>query len=442
MLKGLLNNTLTQIVVYNLVGQLVGAVIGPYAQAITNQVNAATPLVPLSPAEAAALVIRGEWGEDAAAAEAAMSGIDRDRFHRLVRLSGEAPGPVDLAVALRRGLIDKATYDRGIAEGNLRTEWGDLVRQLAVQEPSPIAILQAYLEGQIPEAKARQLYARLGGAPEYFEILYNSQGSSPTPLEAAEMARRGVIPWDGTGPDATSYEQAFLEGPWRNKWSEPFRTLAQYLPPPRTVTAMYREGSLTKAQASKYLAQGGLPPDLVQAYLSSGSEGKTAGTKDLARTTILALYQDQLIKRSEAADMLQGQGYDADEADYMLAVEDLRLAQRFLGLAVGRVHTLYVGRKISKAQALDTLHHLEITGDQAGQLMSIWDWERAADVKLLTPSEIYNGWKAKLLDLSEALSRLTDLGYTPRDAWLYMSIHNKAAVDGAPPSDDTTTVGP
>jgi hypothetical protein len=55
------------------------------------------------------------------------------------------------------------------------------------------------------------------------------------------MANRGIIPWSGSGPRSTSFEQAFLEGPWRNKWLGPFRKAAEYFPPPRTITAMYNE---------------------------------------------------------------------------------------------------------------------------------------------------------------------------------------------------------
>ena len=40
------------------------------------------------------------------------------------------------------------------------------------------------------------------------------------------MALRGIIPWDGTGLQVTSYAQAFREGPWRDKWSDAFKRVA------------------------------------------------------------------------------------------------------------------------------------------------------------------------------------------------------------------------
>lgn len=435
MLGAIGNNTLLQIVAYNLVGQLVGAVIGPYATAITNEVNAATPLLPLSPADLALAVVRNELTEADAAAEARMSGYNGERFHTLTRLTGDAPGPGDLAVALRRGLIDGERYTQGIRQGRLRDEWGPLVRELAVQQPSPDAILQAYLEGQVGEAEARDRYAKLGGDPDYFDIMFHTQGQAPSPLEAAEAARRGIIPWEGEGPEAVSFHQSFLEGPWRNKWEPVIRALSVYLPPPRTVTAMYKEGSLDHARAAELLTQQGVPPDLVEAYLASGSAQKTQPTKDLAQSTIVELYRDRLIKAADAQAMLESLGYSADEAGFILAVEDTRLSQRFLSLAVGRIHTLYVGHKLDRTTTINVLGSLGVDDTGRSDLMAIWDWERSANIRQLSPAEIAQAYHYKILDQPTALTRLQELGLTPYDAWLFLSVHEKGPLGEAPPPD-------
>lgn len=430
--------TIASIAEYNLLGQILGAALTPLSAEITYQLNRATMLTPLSPAELALAVVRTELTEDAAAAEAAMAGVNRERFHTLARITGNAPAAEALAVALRRGLIDQATYDRGVAQGNLRTEWGPLVRELAVVQPSPVAMLQAYLEGQIPEAEARSRYAALGGDPDYFDILFRTQGQAPTPMEAAEAARRGIIPWDGEGPEAVSFHQSFLEGPWRNKWEPVIRALSEYLPPPRTVTAMYREGSLSHDRAAELLSKQGLAPDLVEAYLSSGAAQKTAAAKDLAQSTVTTLYRDRLISRGDAAAMIEALGYDATEADFILSIEDTRVSAQFLALAVSRVHSLYVGHRIDRATALATLGRLELDQAGASDLVSIWDWERAANVKTLTPADVAAGLKKGLLDASAAVALLVDQGYTPHDAWLYLSIHSGATLPNEPAASSVT----
>jgi hypothetical protein len=442
LLSGIQRNTLFQIAEYGVAQTVLGGLLAPEADALSQTVYQANPVAILTPAEAAAAVMRNLWPMAQGEAEALRSGINAERFRVLTGLAGNAPGPGDLAVALRRKLISPDRYLEGIRQGLLRDEWAELPKQLAVVQPSPEAMLAAYLEGQLSEAEARKRYAELGGDPDYFTILFHTQGQAPTPVQAADMANRGLIPWAGTGPDAVSFEQAFLEGPWRNKWLEPFKAAAQYFPPPRTITAMYREGSLSRAQAMHYLQAQGLTEELAAAYLKSGSDQKTAATKDLARTTVTQLYGDRLISRDQAGSFLEGLGYDAEEAGFILAIEDARLVQRYLGTAVGRIHTLYVGHKITRQVATATLARLELAANQVDDLVGLWDYERAATVRTLTPSEIASGYKLGLLTLEDAQGRLEELGYQPHDAWLYLSIHTKGPVTETPPAPDAIVPGP
>lgn len=435
------NNVLLQILLYNVAGQLVGAALTPYATALSQELLRERPVVALTPAELAGLVIRSELSEDAAAGEAAMTGVNAERFHLLTRLAGQAPGPMDLAVGLRRKLIDPATFLRGIEQGNLRNEWADLVRELAVQQPSPVAMLEAYLEGQLSEGEARDRYQQLGGDPAYFDILYNTQGQAPTPVQALDMLNRGLIPEGGEGPGVTSYRQAFLEGPWRNKWLGPFLGLRHYLPPPRTVTAMYREGSYTREQAAARYKANGLTDEDTAAYLASGSSQATTTTKELGQATITALYRDRIITRDQAAGFIGALGYSSEEATYILEVEDLRLVQRFLESAVGRVHSLYVGHRISQEVASSTLAQLGVDAGGIPDLLKLWGYERAANVKLLTPADIANARKKKLLDDADAMAELEAMGYLPHDAWTYLAVRIDGWAAPEPPRGGGITGG-
>lgn len=432
-LAGILGNPiLEQLLLYNVVGQLIGAALGPYMIALTNEVNQASPLVPLSPADMADAVVRSIVTETDAAREAKFSGISESRFHTLALLAGNAPDPTSLAVALRRGIIDEATFTTGIGQGRLRNEWALVVKALAVQQPAPGAVLAAYLEGQIGEAEARERYAKLGGDPDYFDILFHTEGQAPTPVQALEMANRGIIPWSGTGPDATTFEQAFLEGPWRNKWLEPFRAIGAYLPPPRTVTAMHREGSLTDAEATSLLEKQGLTPELAAAYLASSSKQKTTKTKELAQGIVVKLYHDRLIPHAEAVTFLERLNYTEAEAGFILAVEDLALMEKFMASAIGRIHTYYVGHKITAAAALSALADLKVEAGQASELVALWEHEHAANIKHVTAGEISAAFEHKIIDQPTAMAMLEEEGWPPYDAWLHLSIKNKAALPDEP----------
>ena len=439
---GALNSFAQQVFLYNAAGAIIGAALAPFGEAVRAAAFEVNPTVPLSPSQAAEAVLRNVMPADQAAGEARRGGLSGDRFAVLAQLAGNAPDPTSLAVALRRGLIDQGTYLRGIRQGRLRDEWADLVRELAVQQPSPTAILDAYLEGQVDEGTARGLWAKLGGDPDYFDILYNTQGQAPSPVQAADMANRGIIPWDGEGPDSISFRQAFLEGPWRNKWLAPMRKAAAYLPPPRTITAMYNEGTLSKSEAVDLLVQQGLTPKLAAAYVASGSSQKTQASRDLSVSTITTLYRDQLVSNGTALAMLESLGYDASEAGFVLAVEDLRRAQRYVETAVGRVHTLYTGHKVDRATAQAALTRLDVPVGNIDGLLTTWDVERDANIQQLTAAQVASAWQLGLMSQPQAQAELIDKGYQPHDAWLYLSVHNKGPLPNEPSVNVTPSPGP
>src|SRR5258708_15211232 len=59
----------------------------------------------LSPADAASAVVRNFMAHADAVKVAGQNGVDAKTFETLIRLSGDAPGPQQLAEALRRGLV-------------------------------------------------------------------------------------------------------------------------------------------------------------------------------------------------------------------------------------------------------------------------------------------------------------------------------------------------
>lgn len=434
----ILNPQLEQIFLYNVVGSLITTALAPFLNALANEVNAQFPVVPLSPADAAMAVIRNLASEDAAAGQAAKSGVSPADFAVLVGLSGDAPAPEALAVALRRQLIDAGTYDKGIRQGRLRDEWADLIRELAVQQPTPSEALTAVVESQLSEAEGRAKFAAFGGMPSEFDWLLGTVGSAPSPVEAASMAHRGLIPWSGKGLGELSFEQAVAEGHSRTKWTAAYRGLSEYLPPPRTVTAMHKEGALTDAQAAAILAAHGLSPELTAAYLRASTGQKLAKAKELADSTVLELYRDRLIHRDQAAAFIAANGYSSAEAEYILEVEDLRAQQAAITHAVARVHTLYTSHKVGVATAGEALAQLGLDAKSADELLTVWAHERAANVKLPTPAQVESAFGFEIVDQATATQLLVDQGYSPHDAWLVLSVHHKAALPDEPPIGATT----
>lgn len=376
----------------------------------------------LSPADAALAVLRGNMDSELGATIAAESGVTADSFQVLIDNTGEPPAVEALISLYRRGKIEKDRLERGIRQSRVRNEWIPEVELLGVVPPTHVDILEAYLEGQIDRPQAFDLYQKLGGDPDYFELLYNTRGNAPTPVEAGVMANRGIIPWEGTGPGATSFEQAFLEGPWRNKWLPSFQRLSEYFPPPRTVTALYRERAISKEQAIDLLERQGLSEQLATAYTVGASNGRLATAHDLAIGQISELYEFQAIDRNKASELLAAHGYDPDEVNYLLWLADFTREKKFIEAAIGRVRNLFVGHKLAYNDAVTDLDQLSVPAGQRDHLLKLWELERRANVRLLTPAQIRQASNRGILEVAEATERLVQQGYSEADAGIYLQL--------------------
>lgn len=439
---------LTQFFVWQVAGQVAQALLGPALNELTHDINSAFPTVELSPEDLAQLVVRNFRSLNDAVDVAKRSGVNSTDFSDLVKLASEPPNPGDLATMLRRGLIVQSgqgagstSFDQGMSESRISAKWHDLIKDLAVQWPTPTDALDALLEGQVSFADGQSLYQRLGGDPQFFQLLYNTRGQAPTPVEALEMANRGIIPWTGIGPDATSYEQAFLEGPWRNKWQKAFRGIGEYLPPPRTVTAMVAAGSLTDDQAQQLLVKQGLTAELAAAYIHDAHNQRSQAERDLTVGQLLDMYEAGLISADDVKPLLEVLRYSAESVDLLLALRDLRRAISATNAAVSRIHTLYVGYKITAPVAIGALNALKVPPTQVQAIVSTWDIERGANLKVLTEAQIVAAWKKLIIGDAEALAELQSAGYTPRDAWILLSTAQGSPL-GSAPQQGPSPLGP
>lgn len=411
-----------QFFVWNIAGAIVNAGLEPYLTALSSDVNAKNPLKPLSPSDLADMVVRGVIEHAEAALEAAKNGVNQHDFDLLVTNTGEPPSILDMLELLRRGKVSRDDVVRAVKQSRVKNEWIDTILMLGLQPPTPADILDAAVKGQLTSDEAHAKYQQLGGDPDYFDLMLSTVGEGPTPVEAARMANKGLIPWDGRGPGVISFEQAVLESHYRNKWLEAYRKDAEYFPPPRTITAMYNSGALTKEDAAKLLAEQGLNPTLIAAYLSDAAKNKTSKFKDLAASTIGTLYQDQAIGDDEAKQMLLQLKYDGTEADFIILTWQLQREEKFRSTAISTTHTQYINHKITKDKASALLDQFRVPSNQRDYLLALWDQEQSAKVTLLTAAEIKKAINAGLLDPQAGFDRLVQRGYTEEDANIYLSL--------------------
>lgn len=393
----------------------------------------------LSAPDAASAVVRNFLSLEDGQAAAAKSGVDPAVFATLVHLSGDAPGPQQLAEALRRGAITadgsgpaSTSFTQGIAEGRLADKWAPVIEALSKEWPTPVDALAARLKGAFDDATARDLYTKLGGDVQFYDWLVFAEGDGPTPDQAAAMLRRGIIPQHGTGPDQVSYDQAFLESRWRNKWSPAFLAMNTMVPNPREVLAMLKDGAVDKPQAATWLRQSGADDATIAAFTAEADATAISDYKGLTTTAVLGMYYQRLISQADVTSILTSLHVSAQAVPLMLAYADLQRAIAQQNNAITRIGNLYAGRKITEQTAKQSLVTLQVPVNAIDDIISTWQLENSIAVKLLTEAQIVSAYEYAILTPDEAITELTNIGYTPFDAWVLLSIKNKGPLGSAP----------
>lgn len=428
-----------QLLIWQVGAQVVGAILAPALDELQQEVYSVAQTVPLSAPDLADLVVRSFLTEAAGAEAAKRTGISPSDFSLLVKNAAQAPDTTQLVEALRRKIIpadagspDGVGFVQGVAQGHLDPKWTDML--LALGEV-PIGIADAVdgvVESQLTQAEGEAIAYQNGISAQSFQTLVSIRGNPPSPTQLTEMVHRGIIPIDGTGPDKTSFRQGIAESAWKTKWTDAFIDLMEVLPPARTVTAMVRDGSLTHAQALTIWKQQGYSQEIAAAFLTEASRGKLTTARTLAKSDIIRLYVDRITDRPTALAMLEAYGYEAHEADEELTIQDLHAAIAAQTSAVGKVKSLYLARKISGATASAALDALQVPHAQRDQLLQTWTIERGLVLKTLSEAQIVDAWSYQVLTQAEAESELMALGYTQFDAWVLLSVKNKAPLPGKP----------
>ncbi|MGH3180328.1 MAG: hypothetical protein ACRDOE_00235 [Streptosporangiaceae bacterium] len=428
-------STAYQLFVWNVIGSFVSALMGPYTMEAQKLSNALHQAALLAPADLADMVNRGIIGEGDGAEQARLSGLPGAAFAEMVRSAGESPGPGQLAEMLRRHIIaegsasdDGPSYRGGIAKSRLYTYWGDALAALALSLPSPAAAVEAQIRNVGSGGDPQTLYELAGGDPAYFQLMVDVTGQGPSPVEAGTLANRGFIPWSGSGADAVSFEQALRESHFKDKWISAYKELAVYRPPPRTVTAMYREGSVTREQAITMLQAYGVTPDAIASYLTPKAPSQTAKAKELTESQIVTAYKERAASAGTASGLLTEMGYSGQDAAFILATADAELRLQFEAEEIGIIHTLYTSARIPRNEASADLDLIGTIASKRDQLLGLWDLQIKQKVKVLSEADIEKAVKYKIISEADGEKRLTQLGYSADDAHIVILTYFKGQI--------------
>lgn len=369
----------------------------------------------ITPADAADMTVRGIISQDEGRQIAAKSGYTPEDFDKLVLDTGAPLALEQLLLLYRRGQVNDAELEHGIRQSRIRNEWIPFAKELRYAPPSASDAIRAAVQNQLPHDEAIRKFSEAGLNPTEFDWMFNTAGRPPGTQELITLARRGLISIDVV-------KQAVRESDIKTKYVDIIAEMYEYRPPPRTIVALMRAGTISDSEGLRLLIQQGLKPALAEAYVHEAHKGRTETARHLAQSQILKLYHERAIDVDQTLKMLEGIGWSETDAQFLIMAQDLQREAQALEAALTHVHSLYVGHKTDRSVAVSSLAALGIPQTQAAHLLELWDYERSVNVPTLTRAQVAAAYKWNLLNQDDALAKLQALGYSADDATLILEL--------------------
>jgi hypothetical protein len=457
---------LEQIFLYGIVSNVISTSLGPFILGVSEQLSATALAAgiarPVDSSVIATAVARGlELGSPPTVAvpawaytEAAKSQISADDLNLQASIVGLPPALQELFELFRRGKVTIDEVKTGLKEGDFRDDWVDIIVGLIYTWPSPLDFVRAAVQAQLPYGVASSWANKTGldtdtpvgldvgsseATDDMFGLLFSIAGRPPGPEELARAANRGLIPWDGTGADALTFQQGIAESDVKTKWTDMLQKLAVYVPPPRAIGTLIEHGVITEETGEGYYTASGVPEELAKAYVEMAVQQSTIQDKLLGKGEIITAYYDRLINNAQATELLGELGYNGTVAATVLGIADFRREIQAINSVVRRVGTLYENFKISATNAKTSLTSAGLDAGQADSLLQTWEILRIAPIRVPTTEEIALAVKYGTLTSDEALLALFDLGYDQRDAQIVLSAHGEVKVAPLAPVGPSVT---
>lgn len=369
---------------------------------------------PVSPADAALGLLRGNISKEDAIKVASDWGLSEDSFTLLVDNTGEPPGLEQLLEAYRRQFIDEKTLKQGILESRIRNEWIPTLIKLRYAPMSVADAVNAVVQNHLTEADATTVAIQNGLDPTALPTLITTAGEPLARGEMEQLYNRGLV-------TAQDVEQAMRESRLKDKYTKDALQLHVRLLEPRMLSDAVTAGSLTHADAIKHAMDYGYSRDDATILVDASSKRKLQALHGQTIAAVVALYEENAIPQSTVSSQLKANGYDDAEIEVVLKTAEYRRESKIITATTSAIRAKFIAHHIDQKTASGYLDAVGIPSAQRDYLMGLWSIEEAANVRNLTEAQIVKAVHLKLIDLKDGAERLITMGYSDGDAALLLA---------------------
>lgn len=327
---------------------------------------------------------------------------NEQQFKDLLKRSGSDPKDIELYIELSKNIPPLS----------------DLIRML-VRDAFNEAAVQKYGYDEDFPKEINQYFEKQGFDPDWAKRYWRSHWELPSPMQGYEMLHRGLI----TADDLETLLKISDYPPfWRDKLAQiSYNVLTRV-----DVRRLMQTGLIDRARALEAYQAMGYTPEDAELLTQFAEQGITQNEKDLTKTDVLDLYEEGLTDRGSTAGNLIKMGYDAQEAEAILQLTDVRIAKAARTDLINYTKERYLGHKIEEGAARSELTQIGLKSQSVDRY--IFNWQRATEIESAIPSlaDVRRWYKADYIDETKLRFYLALHRHTPENIEIYVKELNDA----------------
>ncbi len=405
------------------------------SQPVIQEYSRQFPFQILAPADATAAWRRGLITKGEAIGEVRRAGFDEKKAGYIAELTSLVPAEADLMRMLWRGIIHEADFVKALTHRGYDEPWPERVReaskvippvqdliQMAVREAwDPAAIALGQLEERFPE-ELSEWTERQGLSPEWALKYWAAHWRLPSILQAFEMRHRDVI--DDKALDTLLQALDVAPG-----WRDPIKAIAFHPYTRVDVRRMHRLGVLSDEEVTRAYLDLGYDDEKAQGLADFTKVlNEPKGVEDdeelgkLSRTAVLGFYEDGLLTRERAAQLLETAGHTPEAAILYLNASDADEERSERKTETALVIELAEAGSLGWDEAEDKLRGLGLETKEVERAITKLLRARQRKTRLPTKGDADAFYVAGLVQDGAYLDLLDRLGYSPKWTQMYLKI--------------------
>ncbi|MDD5511572.1 MAG: hypothetical protein PHI12_12290 [Dehalococcoidales bacterium] len=334
--------------------------------------------------------------------------------------------PTMLTLARFREIIDDETYFEEMGKHGYSIQNAERILNTSQFYPSGTDFItfavrdvfnpEVVQSGGLDEAFPQDIveFAEKAGMPE--DILrwyWRAHWQLPSPQMGFEMLQRRLI-------DEDELRSLLRAADWAPGWIDNIMAIS-YNPITRVdARRMWETGVLDDEGYKNAMMDLGYNEESAQLYVDWAKANATSAEKDLTQTTVIKAYNTGLMTRETAKGYIQRFGYDADEAELIVTLEDQKVAEEILGNEIGLLQWQYSRAEIVEDTFLRKMEELGIPRAEATRYLSKAEADKVKRAKLPPIESIKRWYQGELITQAEAKDYLTRSGYRAKERDLFI----------------------